>query len=444
MAIGNLDIIGHIQQRIPDAMPVIEASSWYEDETTVLDFGEYVGRPNENALMHTNVLMYFFANGWKVDAVISSGSNGVWESVATAEATNTAASRSDTHAESSAEGQVRSPTISDGGTTVSRSYTSQSGTSDSSGTTEASGTATQTTTAGGAPYWFAYQRIRLKRRVMKGEKVLNDMVKSFTDAYNEGRTVNNARYDELVALYALVLNKTEGELDGSALESVTPDDFMALAATVTAAIENRLFDPAALKGAYDTLMADVQAAVDILKGAVSGLPENWQASRAAEINRQFDNRVSEARATMVENGTYNGTVWPNVLSGFERDRQYALNDLGDKMVTLKVDTYGKAASLVADNEGKIADAAAKLGALENSYKDLGLKAIQVKQGVMESAERVTDAIHKRTIGLTELRNTVVKWMLDFMERREDEYPGLDQLATVAERLGYGEGASAPA
>ena len=152
----------------------------------------------------------------------------------------------------------------------------------------------------------------------------------------------------------------------------------------------------------------------------------------------------QARATMIANGTYNGTTWPNVASGFERDRQYALTDLSDTMVTLKVDTYGKAATLVADNEAKIVEAAAKLAAAENAIEDLDVKVAQVRQGILDSAERITDAIQKRAIGLTEMRNTVVKWMFDFMERRDDEYPGLDQLATVAERLGYGEGGSAPA
>jgi hypothetical protein len=34
-------------------------------------------------------------------------------------------------------------------------------------------------------------------------------------------------------------------------------------------------------------------------------------------------------------------------------------------------------------------------------------------------------------------------MVEFMERREDEYPGIEQLATVAERLGYGDGGAKP-
>ena len=52
-----------------------------------------------------------------------------------------------------------------------------------------------------------------------------------------------------------------------------------------------------------------------------------------------------------------------------------------------------------------------------------------------------EARQKMLLGPQELYNTVVKWMLNFMERREDDYPSLDSLVTVAERLGYADGAS---
>ena len=144
---------------------------------------------------------------------------------------------------------------------------------------------------------------------------------------------------------------------------------------------------------------------------------------------------------MIANGTYNGTTWPNVESGFERDRQYALTDLADSVVALKVDTYGKAATITSDTEAKLAEIAAKMTATQEAMADAQAKVAQVRSGLMEAAVRVTDAIHKQRIGLTEIRNTVAKWMFDFMERREDDYPGLDQILTIADKLGYGEGIS---
>jgi hypothetical protein len=147
---------------------------------------------------------------------------------------------------------------------------------------------------------------------------------------------------------------------------------------------------------------------------------------------------------MIANGTYASSSWANVVSGIERDRQYALTDLSDTMVSLKVDTYGKIASLTADSEGRLMDAVSKLIGIETSLVDLKAHVADIRAKLMESAVRITEAIQKNRIGLTELRNTVLKWMFEFMERREDEYPGIEQLATVAERLGYGDGGAKPA
>ena len=143
---------------------------------------------------------------------------------------------------------------------------------------------------------------------------------------------------------------------------------------------------------------------------------------------------------MIANGSFADSSWANIVSGIERDRQYALNNLADTMVTLKVDTYGKIATLTADSEGKLLDVVAKLVGIEASLADLKVRIADIRARLMESAARIIEALQKNQIGLTELRNTVLKWMFDFMERREDDYPGLEQLATIADRLGYSDGA----
>jgi hypothetical protein len=73
---------------------------------------------------------------------------------------------------------------------------------------------------------------------MQSERVLRDMITSFTNAYNEGRTVNNERYDELVALYALMLGHTEDELNTIPLSAITENDFKDLSDQIAAAMQD--------------------------------------------------------------------------------------------------------------------------------------------------------------------------------------------------------------
>lgn len=395
---------------IPESIK--QVSKWFKTETVELNFGEYVGRPDANITAHREMLTWYFSQGWYVDAVLSSHEGGKWVSVATASSAQRGSSNSksnssnESNAESKGTGKTKASdyitaTSAEGGVslvvlgteTTSNSSGRNSGSASATGEASSESNGTSVTEQDGGPYWFAYQRIRLKRRKMQSEAVLQDMITSFTKAYNEGREINNERYDELVALYAMMLSRTEDE--ANAFGGLSADDFKPLA---------------------DAVVGAVKDALENFKGSVGDLPADWMKSRIDEINRKFDALVGQAKAKMVSEGTYNSTVWPTTLSGIERDRQYALNALKDDMVTAKIDAYGKIASITGDIGGKLLDCEI----------------------------RIIEAQQKMLLGPTEVRNTVFKWMLDFMERRDDDYPGLDQLVTIADRLGYGDGASAGA
>lgn len=397
MTIEKINPLLYITDRDPIPEDVLDASAWFKTETCELDFGEYVGRPDENIAMHKSMLSYYLANGWYVDAVLGGGHGGTWQSVAhasnstagTANSRSTARSAGNSRASSSSHSSAMGGGVSSASTSGESSGTS-SGSSESSGTSSNNGTSSATNTQDGGPYWYAYNRIRLKRRRMQTELVLKDMIAQFTKAYNEGRQINDERYDELVALYALMLSRTEDE--ANAFAGLNVDDFKPLAKLVT---------------------DEIKKAIEEYKNAVGDLPADWMQSRVDEINRKFDALLAEAKSKMVSAGTYNSTVWPTTVSGIERDRQIALNGLKDDMVTLKVDVYGKIASMTAD----------------------------VGKGLLDCEIRILEMQNKMMLGPTEMRNQVFKWMLDFMERRDDDYPGLESISQIAERLGYSDGAS---
>ncbi len=392
----------YITDRDPIPEEVMDSSSWFKTETMELDVGEYVGRPQAAALFHTSFIMPLLAEGWYIDAVLAKGEGGQWTSSATARASqsgkssNMSKASSQTKSGAESEASSYSSSLSGFSTSGSTSGTSKgesSGTSESVGDASTSGDSTTTTTQDGGPWWYSYTKLRLKRRKMQSELVLKDMIASFTKAYNEGRQINDERYDELVALYALMLSRTEDE--ANAFAGLNVDDFKPLAKMVTDAVKD---------------------ALEKYGASVDNLPADWMQSRIDEINRKFDALLAQAKSKMVSEGTYNSTVWPTTVSGIERDRQLALNGLKDDMVTLKVDVMGKIASMTAD----------------------------VGKNLLDCEIRIIEAQQKMLLGPTEVRNTVFKWMLDFMERREDDYPGLEQLATIASQLGYAEGGAAGA
>jgi hypothetical protein len=170
--------------------------------------------------------------------------------------------------------------------------------------------------------------------------------------------------------------------------------------------------PEDLRDLIDGIVADCKNALDLFRDKVGEIPDTFGDSRIAEINRKFDKLMEETRSRMITQGLYNGTVWPTTESGIERDRQIALNDLMDELVQLRIDAYGKIATLTCDIGGKVIDVLGK-------FKDLIAMFIK----------------------LTEVRNDIFVKMCTFMEKREDSYPGAETIGAGVSKLALQTGAT---
>jgi hypothetical protein len=230
-------------------------------------------------------------------------------------------------------------------------------------------------------------KVYMKRRKLQSERVLQDMITQFTSAYNTGRALNDSRYDEIVALYNVMLDKSETEI-------------------------------AAVEASYVSYDA-------IISGIISGLPANYTdyktevdallvgygASLLAGINTRFDNELATARQNLVNKGMYNSTIWTSVSAGIEVMRSKALADANDTIT------------------GR------KLAAGESTQR----VRMEVQSRIEAASFRFMEHKKQRGFGASEFRNSILSAMLNFMERRTDEYPGLDGLAGIASQLGYSEG-----
>jgi len=223
----------------------------------------------------------------------------------------------------------------------------------------------------------------LRRRVLKPETALKDLITSFTNAYNEGRTLNDQRYDEIVALYTVMLDKTEDSLNSLQSSDTTYD----------ALIEN--------------LLADVKTDYDDHKDEMDGLFDDYGDAQRTRIATQFDNQVAESRASMIARGLYNTTTWDSLYAGVERERARALTDLEDKIL---------------ERQAALAD---RLFALKDNMRGK----------ILAARDRLRSHMQDLDVQRVGLRNTVLQAMLGFMERREDGYPDLSNIGQLASNLG---------
>lgn len=246
-------------------------------------------------------------------------------------------------------------------------------------------------TAANSETFYSDVTYYMSRRRMQSERVLQEMVTSFTRAYNEGRVINNKRYNEIVSLYSVMLSRTEDEMN-----AVADVDVVELEELVDYIILE-------LKNGFSDFKAKIELAITTTYGT----------NRINEINLSFDNSLATSKQGLVTRGLYNSTTWESIQAGIEKARQYALNDLNDKLLDRTITTY----------------------------ELLSRVRSQVLAQVQTSFMALFDAKNRNKIALSEMRNRAFQSMLTFMEKREDEYPDMSSLVNIAASLGYGEGST---
>jgi len=225
--------------------------------------------------------------------------------------------------------------------------------------------------------------IAYRRRAINPELVLNDLIESYTNSYNESRSINDQRYDDIISLYTATLDETEDELISLISDE---NNFETL---VTAIIT-------ALPGEQSSHATDVD-----------GFLDDWGDSERERINDQFDNLISSKQSEMIARGLYNSTTWDAVETGIERERADALTNLEDQItqrqLELKQTTYAQQ--------------------------------VQVRSQVLAARDRLMTILHSQGLSRTQLRDRVVEAIANFAERRNDTAPSLADIGRLTTELG---------
>lgn len=226
---------------------------------------------------------------------------------------------------------------------------------------------------------------RMTRRRVNPERLLADLITDYTAAYNEGRDLNDTRYDDIVALYCVMLSKGQAEIISA---QISDDVFYNLVDTLIASITND----------YTYYAADV-----------TGSLATYGASIRSQIGTRFDSQLSSARQDLVSRGMYNSTIWDTVAAGIERERALALSDVEDKIVQQQLSLKHKVYA----------------------------EKTQMRDRVLAARDKLRDTLWNAWDRQLAVRNTILQAMMNFMERRTDAYPDVKEVGRLAANLGAG-------
>ncbi len=225
----------------------------------------------------------------------------------------------------------------------------------------------------------------LTRRIVKPESVLSSLVASYVTAYNEGRQLNDQRYDDLVTLYLSVLDKTEDTFNAQETADAT----------------------------YETLIASIITSVgtdfDTYSADVDGDLDTWGVDLLAEINARFDAELGKARQGLLDRGLYSGTLWASASAGVERERTRGLNSASDTIKQRQLELKHK---VYAEQE-------------------------QMRTRVLAARDRLRTFLSNARDRQVAVRNAAAEILGRLVERREDGYPDLGEITRLAASLGAG-------
>ncbi len=472
---ARIDPTNYIVDWDPQDERVLSVASWYSEENITVDVEQWVGRhTGDNVHLGVETINWFLAQGWYIVATTRIQNQGHWLTYSSA---------------GNYAGAVTN-------------------------------------------YWSTVSRVALRRIRINPKTVLQDMVSEFTKAYNEGRKLNDSRYDELVKLYAAMVNDTQDQLatfdyseaDYRPLINQLLDGITGVADRYDDSIDGRIAAMDAIPGAFkdesdsallrisgvptrfrsdtehtppvvhrlskvyhddaDTATGELEAVPASFGDETATISSNYGQGKLDEINRRFDALISQKKSDLVSRGLYNSTVYDSAIADLERQRAVALSEASENIgtfllnvakakadqrqaaATAKLQVAAQAGNFLLSGEKvevEVAEIAAKLesatgtselsaastkaqvglnvgtAALEALAKGVGVRST-IANAILGVIERMIAVKSQLTTPL-KLRNEAFLSMLSFMERRTDDYPGLDQLLQVTTQLGYGNGAT---
>jgi len=227
------------------------------------------------------------------------------------------------------------------------------------------------------------------RTRLNNARVVSDLLQSFTEAYNEGRTANDKRYEDIIRLWTEMLDKSEEHIDGAKVEL---ENEIVLHMTTLDALETE----------YDTFFADV-------RDDLSNLNITLNADRI-RVNNQFDALVAAEGQRLASRGFYSAALISSITAGVEERRALALTEVSEREQRL------------------IADIALRKNQV---YVDV----LRMRSGIIDTKMGLTNRKQEFLKYQLDERNRTLVGLFGFVEKREDTYPGLGAMAQVSASLG---------
>jgi hypothetical protein len=237
----------------------------------------------------------------------------------------------------------------------------------------------------------------MARSGMATSAMLQSLVNVYTLAYNEGRTKNALRYDNIVANWTTQIGQCITELDNMVGDS---NAYVSL-----------------YLGQLGSLMSQIDgqiAAATSQAAGIIGLAGNLGSGELIRINEQFDNLNATNAQQLASRGFYSSAILTQATARVERERNLAILELNDRINREKIEIQKFQVQTQHELIGR---------QLEANMQRLA--------GLTETHRQEMD-LYKYMIDTT---NGIIIGLFGFQERRTDAYPSLEVMSQICSQLG---------
>jgi len=231
----------------------------------------------------------------------------------------------------------------------------------------------------------ASRAVTLKRDVLKTKDFLDDMIAEYVDLFNEGRTINDDRYDDIINLAQAAIARTENELN---ISEVREEAIYVYLATMIDGYE----------GEFTTHETDSEDAFD-----------DWGDAEETRIDNEYDAELASIKSRMIDSGWYNTATYGAAELGAAREKSEKLEKLAQKQLEL---------------QDSLRD---RLYRLQRSMRD----------GLVSARTRLDAQLQGQRNSRVSIVNNIIQAVMNFAERRTDSYPDMTKVGDIVANLGKG-------
>jgi hypothetical protein len=234
---------------------------------------------------------------------------------------------------------------------------------------------------------FAGYLLNMYRNKFSRLDAMQILLDTMVFSFNEGRTLNQKRYSDLVTNLQTLLSNNQADITSFLANSVNNNT-----GYVTLLVSN---------------LALLQSDFTSHNTTASAYLTNLGITEEARINEQYDDLLTSQNQLLVNRGFYASSLSSQVVLQVERERTQAIIDLHDRLNREKL-----------DNEHKL---------YEQEFR-MRLEDLRVRQSV--------GGFHADLIKYQlDQRSNLALALFGLVERREDDYPSVGDMAATISSMG---------